>query len=175
MIKQQSHFLYSTKYTWSHVYNAPKQKQKNILFCESRCFAAISMTPYHVFDSWLEVAKKGFGLVSLDLAVLDGFPPQEVVHLNCKDGRGATLVLGAEITCTRGTIRVLHVNPGHYFIPAAVLFVHPQRFDKPAHWTPSEWGDRCVSSRSDPSRTIKTCDIILLLANQTVTSDPVYW
>lgn len=42
---------------------------------------------YHVSDSRLEVAQKGFGLVSLDLTILDGFPPQEVIHLDRKDGR----------------------------------------------------------------------------------------
>lgn len=42
---------------------------------------------YHVFDARLEVAHKGFGLVSLDLAILDRFPAEEVVHLDCKDGR----------------------------------------------------------------------------------------
>lgn len=41
----------------------------------NRRFAAINMTSYHVFNSRLEVAEKGFGLVSLDLAVLNGFPP----------------------------------------------------------------------------------------------------
>lgn len=69
------------------------------------------MNSYHVFDSRLEVAQKGFGLVTLNLAVLDGFPPQEVVHLDRKDGGRAALILGAEITCAGGT-DVLHVNPG---------------------------------------------------------------
>lgn len=104
------------------------------------------MTPYHVLDSLLEVAEKGFGLVSLDLAVLDGFPPQEVIHLNGKDGCRATLILGAEITCDRGNTEALHVNPGPYFIPAAILLVHPQShivcLTKPAQRTPSESGDR---------------------------------
>jgi len=62
---------------------------------------------YHVCDSRLEVAKKGLGLVSLDLAVLDGFPPQEVVHLDRKDGRRAALILAAEISCTGGTADAL--------------------------------------------------------------------
>lgn len=41
---------------------------------------------HHVLDSWLEVAEEGFGLVSLHLAILDGLPSQEVVHLDSEDG-----------------------------------------------------------------------------------------
>lgn len=54
---------------------------------------------HHVLDSWLEVAEEGFGLVSLHLAILDGLPTQEVVHLDSEDGGRATLVLAAGITC----------------------------------------------------------------------------
>lgn len=94
------------------------------------------MTSYHVFDSRLEVAKERFGLVSLDLAVLDGFPPQKVVHLDCKDGRRAALILGAVITCATETTDVLHVNSGPYFISAFTLYIHPEnhilRFDQSA-------------------------------------------
>lgn len=57
---------------------------------------------YHVFDSRLEVAKEGFGLVSLHLPVLDGLSPQVVVHLDREDGRRAALVLAAGITCAGG-------------------------------------------------------------------------
>lgn len=83
------------------------------------------MASYHVFDSRLEVAKKGFGLVSLDLAVLDGFPPQEVVHLDRKDGRRAALILGAGITCTKGTTDMLHINPGSDFVSAVIPYIYP--------------------------------------------------
>lgn len=67
------------------------------------------LTSYHVLDSRFEVAQKRFGLVSLHLAVLDRFPPEEVVHLDSKDGRRAALILAAEITCiTRnGTLYIL--------------------------------------------------------------------
>ena len=82
------------------------------------------MTSYHVFDCRLEVAQKGFGLMSLDLTVLDRFPPQEVVHLDCKDGRRAALILAAEITCSRDK---LHINPGAHLISAVMLYISPQR------------------------------------------------
>lgn len=81
-------------------------------------FTAISIFSYHVFNSRLEVAQKCFRLVSLDFTVLDGFSPQVVVHLDCKDGRRAALILAAEITCQTGTTDSLHVSPGPCFIPS---------------------------------------------------------
>lgn len=63
---------------------------------------------HHVLESGLEVAQEGFGLVSLHLAVLDWFAPEEVVHLDREDGRRAPLILAAQITCTRGKTRVVH-------------------------------------------------------------------
>lgn len=84
-----------------------------------------AITTHHVLDARLEVAQKGFGLVSLNLAVLDGLPPEEVVHLDREDGRRAALILRAGITCTRGTADVLHVNPALSLTPAVMLYVVP--------------------------------------------------
>lgn len=117
-------------YVTMHTYDQMLQNKSNnphktcTVFFVDKLFAATYMTSYHVFDSRLEVAKKGFGLVSLDLAVLDGLPSQEVVHLDSKDGRRAALILGAEITCARGTTDVLHVSAAPSFVSAVILYIY---------------------------------------------------
>lgn len=79
-------------------------------FLQINVIAGITVTSYHVLDSRFEVAQKGFGLISLDFTVLDGFSSQEVIHLDSKDGCRAALILCAGITCTRGTTDMFHSN-----------------------------------------------------------------
>lgn len=98
----------------------------------------VYMKSYHVFDSRFEVTQEGFGLVSLDLTILDGFSPQEVVHLDSKDGCRAALILSAEITCSRSNTQALHINSS-----LALLHVsrHPEHPHRAAHLVLDQFSD----------------------------------
>lgn len=82
---------------------------------------------HHVFDSCLEVAEEGFGLMSLHLTVLDGLSPQVVVHLDSENGRRASLILAAGITCAGG-----RADPFREYIPPLI----PVLPDRPARAAP---------------------------------------
>lgn len=90
------------------------------------------VTSYHVFDSRLEVAQEGFGLISLDFTVLDGFSSQVVVHLYSKDGCRTALILGADITCARGTTDMFHSNL--YSVSVDILYLPIQRATLRVWW-----------------------------------------
>lgn len=53
----------------------------------------------------------------LGLAVLDGLPPEVVIHLQGEDGRRAALILRAGITCGGRTADTFHANPSLSFQP----------------------------------------------------------
>lgn len=71
---------------------------------------------HHILDPRLEVAKKSFGLMALDFPILDGFSSQEVIHLDCENGRRASLIRGAEITCVTTTTTQTPVYPDSVLI-----------------------------------------------------------
>lgn len=69
---------------------------------------------YQVGEARFEVPAEGGGLVTLDLAVLDGRALQEVVHLDSKNGSGSSFILRALGTC-RTSVTLMETLPGRRY------------------------------------------------------------